>query len=211
MPNSGIVHLIDDDDAMRDSLRFLLTSAGVEVRDYPSATAFLSSLRGGGIDGCVVTDVRMPDMTGLELLRRLHADHPGVPVIVMTGHGDVALAVEAMKSGAVDFLEKPFDDDALLARVTQAFGRRNEDNHRLAEREESARRIGQLSPRERDVLAGLVAGKPNKVIAGDLGISPRTVEVYRANLMAKLQAQSLSALVRIALLAGFPESGPDSR
>jgi two-component system response regulator FixJ len=193
---------------MRDSLRFLLTSAGVEVRDYASATAFLSAL-GDGIDGCVVTDVRMPDMSGLELLKRLHAAHPAVPVIVITGHGDVALAVEAMKSGAVDFLEKPFDDKALLARVTEAFGRRAEEGHRLAEREESVHRIDQLAPRERDVLAGLVAGKQNKVIANDLGISPRTVEVYRANLMAKLQVQSLSALVRIALLAGFPEDGPD--
>jgi two-component system response regulator FixJ len=205
MPLNGIVHLIDDDEAMRDSLRFLLASAGVEVREYPSATAFLSSLGGGAVEGCVVTDVRMPDMTGLELLKKLHGDHPAVPVIVMTGHGDVALAVEAMKSGAIDFLEKPFDDDALLATVAQACGRRSEEDHRLAEREESIGRIGALSPRERDVLAGLVGGKQNKVIAGDLGISPRTVEVYRANLMAKLQARSLSGLVRIALLAGFPE------
>jgi len=206
MPSSRVVHLVDDDDAMRDSLRFLLNSAGIDVRDYPSAAAFLEAA-GDALRGCVVTDLRMPGMTGLELLKKLQEEHPAIPVIVITGHGDIALAVEAMKNGAVDFLEKPFDDDAMLSAVADACGRTEEAEQREARREESVRRIEQLSPRERDVLAGLVAGKQNKVIAHDLGISPRTVEVYRANLMTKMQAASLSALVRSALLAGFPEAG----
>jgi two-component system response regulator FixJ len=152
--------------------------------------------------GCVVTDIRMPQIDGLELQRRLHAQGSKLPVIVMTGHGDVALAVEAMKAGAVDFIEKPFDDEVLLAAIRTALSRQAEDSERAARKAMIQDRLKALSEREREVLEGLVAGKANKVIAYDLGISPRTVEVYRANLMTKMQADSLSALVRMALVEG---------
>jgi two-component system response regulator FixJ len=152
--------------------------------------------------GCVITDVRMPEISGIDLLRRLRDIQIGLPVIVITGHGDVSLAVEAMKIGAVDFLEKPFDDDALLAAVRSALNRQDSDSKRQAERAAIARRLDALSNRERDVLNGLVAGRANKQIAFDLGISPRTIEIYRANLMTKMQAASLSDLVRMALIAG---------
>ncbi len=161
--------------------------------------------------GCVITDVRMPDVSGLELLRRLRQLEVGLPVIVITGHGDVPLAVEAMKLGAVEFLEKPFDDDVLLAAVRSALNRFERDARREAEQAEIHQRLDGLSVRERQVLGGLVAGQPNKVIAFDLGISPRTVEIYRANVMTKMRASSLSDLVRMALMAGFlaDSSGPD--
>ncbi|MFW6076897.1 MAG: response regulator FixJ [Hyphomicrobiales bacterium] len=201
MPAEDIVHVIDDDEAVRQSLEFLLKSADMNVRTYDSAGAFLDVLNEGAA-GCVVTDVRMPQMSGLELLQRVHETHPDLPVIIITGHGDVPLAVEAMKQGAVDFFEKPFDDEALLGAVRAAFGRKDNDDGRDAERRELARRIEALSGRERQVLEGLVAGHPNKIIAFDLGISPRTVEIYRANLMTKMQAASLSDLVRMALIAG---------
>jgi two-component system response regulator FixJ len=210
MNPSGTVHVIDDDAAMRDSLSFLLRASGLAVRDHASAKAFLAALPGLEV-GCVVTDIRMPDVTGIDLLKALGTNRPGVPVIVITGHGDVALAVDAMKLGAVDFLEKPFGDEALLAAVEHALSRRHIDERRDTERAQINARIDLLSPRERDVLAGLVAGKQNKTIAYDLDISPRTVEVYRANLMTKMQAASLSQLVRMALLAGFAmsaEAGP---
>ena len=199
----GTVHVIDDDDATRDSLRFLLASAGIAVQDHPSASAFLEK-SGGPEIGCVVTDIRMPDVSGMDLLKQLSATRPDVPVILITGHGDIALAVEAMKLGAADFLEKPFDDDALLATVRRAIDRRSEYDVGSAERSEVSERIERLSPREKDVLIGLVSGKQNKTIANDLKISPRTVEVYRANLMMKMQAPNLSLLVRMALVAGVP-------
>ncbi|MHA1559424.1 MAG: response regulator FixJ [Alphaproteobacteria bacterium] len=199
----GTVHVIDDDDATRDSLRFLLASAGIAVQDHPSASAFLEKSEGREI-GCVVTDIRMPDVSGMDLLKQLRASSPDVPVILITGHGDIALAVEAMKLGAADFLEKPFDDDALLATVRRAIDRRSENDVSSAERSEVSARIARLSPREKDVLIGLVSGKQNKAIANDLKISPRTVEVYRANLMMKMQAPNLSLLVRMALVAGIP-------
>jgi len=202
MPAEDIVHVIDDDEAVRQSLEFLLRSADIGVRSYESATAFLEVL-GEETAGCLVTDVRMPQISGLELLQRVRKTHPDLPVIVITGHGDVPLAVEAMKAGAMDFLEKPFDDEALLAAVRAAFGSKGSDDGRDAERRELARRIEALSGRERQVLEGLVAGHPNKIIAFDLGISPRTVEIYRANLMTKMQAASLSDLVRMALIAGL--------
>ena len=151
---------------------------------------------------CIVTDVRMPAMSGIDLLRRLKSDGIPVPVIVMTGHGDVPLAVEAMKLGAVDFIEKPFDDDVLLASVRAALGQRERRSLQDAERKQIDARMALLSARERQVLDGLVAGKANKVIAYDLGISPRTIEIYRANVMTKMQANSLSELVRMALLTG---------
>jgi two-component system, LuxR family, response regulator FixJ len=202
MPDESTVHVIDDDQAVRESLAFLLNAAGLEVRAHDSAEAFLDVLE-GITSGCVVTDVRMPQMSGLDLLQRVQQTRPDLPVIVITGHGDVALAVEAMKAGAVDFLEKPFDDDALVSAVEAALRRQASGEGRDAERRELAQRIEALSGRERQVLEGLVAGRPNKIIAFDLGISPRTVEIYRANLMTKMRAASLSDLVRMALIAGL--------
>jgi two-component system response regulator FixJ len=209
MDPNETVHVIDDDAAMRDSLCFLLRASGLAVRDHASAKTFLAALPELNV-GCIVTDIRMPEMTGIDLLRSLGTSRPSVPVIVITGHGDIGLAVEAMKLGAVDFLEKPFSDDALLAAVEHALSRRQIDERRDTERAQIIARIELLSPRERDVLAGLVAGKQNKTIAYELDISPRTVEVYRANLMTKMQAASLSQLVRMALLAGFAASGVGS-
>ena len=194
-----VVHVIDDDEGLRESLAFLLCSAELEVRSFDSAKVFLEKLP-DAVPGCVVTDVRMPDMSGIELLRRLKELKIGVPVIVITGHGDIALAVEAMKMGAADFFEKPFDDDLLLASVRAALRQQADQTKRGAERAEIEHRIATLSPREKDVLAGLIEGRANKQIAFDLGISPRTVEIYRANLMNKMKADSLSDLVRMALL-----------
>jgi two-component system, LuxR family, response regulator FixJ len=199
-PAQPVVHIIDDDEGLRESLAFLLRSAALEVRSFESAKAFLDALP-RAVPGCVITDVRMPDMSGIELLRRLKELKLGVPVIVITGHGDIALAVEAMKMGAADFFEKPFDDDLLVASVRAALRQREDQTKRGAERAEIEHRISTLSPREKDVLAGLIEGRANKQIAFDLGISPRTVEIYRANLMNKMQADSLSGLVRMALLA----------
>jgi len=192
--------IIDDDEDVRDSIAFLLQTAGIDTRIYESAAAFLAAA-GAEECACIVTDVRMPDISGIELLRRLNEAGRRTPVIVMTGHGDVALAVEAMKLGAHDFIEKPFDDEVFVAAVRAAIERRSTSNEVDAERAVVAARIATLSARERQVLDGLVSGNPNKVIAYDLGISPRTVEVYRANLMSKMQAASLSDLVRMALLA----------
>ena len=203
MPSEkAIVHVIDDDEAIRQSLAFLLQAAKLEVKTYLTAMAFLDALPDAA-SGCVITDVRMPGMSGVELLRRLKELKISVPVIVITGHGDVALAVEAMKAGAVDFLEKPFDDDVLLASVQSALKRQDGETKRHSERLEIEGRLAGLSNRERDVLGGLVAGRANKQIAFDLGISPRTVEIYRANLMNKMKAGSLSDLVRMALILGI--------
>ena len=195
-----VVHIIDDDEGLRESLAFLLRSAAFEVKSFESAKAFLDVLPHAA-PGCIITDVRMPDISGIELLRRLKELKIGVPVIVITGHGDVALAVEAMKIGAADFFEKPFDDDLLVASVRAALRQREGQTKRGAERAEIEHRISTLSRREKDVLTGLIEGRANKQIAFDLGISPRTVEIYRANLMNKMQADSLSDLVRMALLA----------
>jgi two-component system, LuxR family, response regulator FixJ len=203
MPSDqAIVHVIDDDEAVRQSLAFLLAAAGIEVQTYESATAFLD-VATTVKTGCVITDVRMPEVSGIDLLRRLEEFKLGVPVIVITGHGDVPLAVEAMKIGAVDFIEKPFDDEVLLTSVRSALNRLDRDHKRQAERREVEARLATLSSRERDVLEGLVAGQANKQIAYELGISPRTIEIYRANLMTKMQAASLSDLVRMALTAGI--------
>jgi two-component system, LuxR family, response regulator FixJ len=195
-----VVHIIDDDEGLRESLAFLLRTAALEVRSFDSAKAFLDALPDAAL-GCVITDVRMPDMSGIELLGRLKDLKIAVPVIVITGHGDIALAVEAMKIGAADFFEKPFDDDLLLASVRAALRQQEGQTKRGAERAEIEHSILTLSPREKDVLAGLIQGRANKQIAFDLGISPRTVEIYRANLMNKMQADSLSELVRMALIA----------
>ncbi len=201
MPSEGaVVHIIDDDDALRESLAFLLGTAQIAVRSHSSAAAFLGQLPAANL-GCVITDVRMPGLSGIDLLKRLKERKIGVPVIVITGHGDVPLAVEAMKFGAVDFLEKPFDDEVLLASVQSALRRREGQSKRVTERTVIEQRLAALSNRERDVLGGLVAGRANKQIAFDLGISPRTIEIYRANLMEKMRAASLSDLVRMALIA----------
>jgi two-component system, LuxR family, response regulator FixJ len=197
----GKVYVIDDDEAMRDSLQFLLGSADFDVTLFESAQAFLDKL--GSLDfGCVVSDVRMPGIDGIELLGRLKSLQCRFPVIIMTGHGDVPLAVEAMKLGAVDFLEKPFDDDLLIAMIDTGLKRAEPEVRQEAVTREIAERVATLSPRERQVMDGLVAGLSNKAIAREYDISPRTIEVYRANVMTKMQAGSLSELVRLALRAG---------
>jgi two-component system response regulator FixJ len=199
MPSDVAVHVVDDDVAVRKSLAFLLASEGLPVRLYESASAFLEEIAGAE-SGCIVTDVRMPGIDGIELIRRLKERGITLPVIVITGHADVPMAVEAMKEGAVDFLEKPFGDDVFLTTVRDALSRHEKSSHQGAQAAEIQGRFEALSDRERQVLDGLVAGKANKVIAFDLGISPRTVEIYRANVMTKMQARSLSELVRLALL-----------
>ena len=192
-------HVIDDDDAVRDSLTFFLSTADIPVESYSGGAAFLDVAREAR--GCVVTDLRMPGMDGLELVRRLKAMGVGLPVILMTGHGDIPLAVEAMKAGVADFIEKPFDDERMLAAIRSALAQGDEGEARKLQRAELQARLDSLSGREREVLDGLVAGKANKVIALDLDISPRTVEIYRANLMTKMRANSLSELVRMAMRA----------
>jgi two-component system response regulator FixJ len=193
------VFVVDDDEAMRDSLDFLLSSAGCAVRTFEAAERLLEALADGNC-GCVVSDVRMPGVDGLELLRRLKAARPSLPVVIITGHGDVPLAVEAMKLGAADFVEKPFDDERLIGVVQAALAGAPRE---ADPSNEIGGRVASLSPRERQVLDGLVAGLSNKAIARAHDISPRTVEVYRANLMAKMQAASLSDLVRMAMRAGL--------
>jgi two-component system response regulator FixJ len=195
----GIVYVIDDDESARHSLEFLLDVAGVRVRSFASADAFLKAappLAGA----CVVTDVRMPGMNGIDLAEELKRRGGQVPVIVITGHADVPLAIQAMKAGVADFIEKPFDDEVMLAAIRNALARHAGDEGAAAERQVVLDRIATLSPREREVMDGLVAGKANKAIAFDLDISARTVEVYRANLMMKMQAKTLSELVRMVTI-----------
>jgi two-component system response regulator FixJ len=210
MPASAVVHVIDDDGAARDSLSFLLRSGRLEVSSHESAVAFLAAIKTAPTDGCIITDVRMPEMTGIEMLRRLRETKIDIPVIVITGHGDIPLAVEAMKYGAADFFEKPYDDEALLAAVRSALDRQGAVAQQAADRAALGKRLAALSNRERQVLEGLVAGKPNKIMAFDYDISPRTVEIYRANVMTKMQAASLSELVRMAIIAGVIDGGSGS-
>ena len=200
MSHRGKVYVIDDDEAMRDSLDFLLGSANFHVTLFESASDFLNALPSLEF-GCVVSDVRMPDIDGIELLKRLKTGTM-FPVVIMTGHGDVPLAVEAMKLGAVDFLEKPFEDDRLIGMIEAALKKAEPGVKSEAVTLEIASRIATLSPRERQVMDGLIAGLSNKLIAREYDISPRTIEVYRANVMTKMQAASLSELVRLAMRGG---------
>jgi two-component system response regulator FixJ len=202
MVSNAVVHVIDDDESVRHALAFLLATSGIPVRVHESGDAFLQTVAGLQA-GCILTDIRMPGIDGLALQRRLTELGINLPVIVMTGHGDVPMAVEAMKAGAVDFIEKPFNDDVLLAAIQTALDRSGEQSQRESEVAQITAKLNGLSVRERQVLDGLVAGQPNKTIAFDLDISPRTVEIHRANVMTKMGANSLSELVRMALLTGL--------
>ncbi len=202
MSEAQLVHIIDDEDSVRKSASFLLRTSGFETLTYPSGVAFLREVKHAA-PGCVLLDIRMPEMDGLEVQRELNARGVTLPVIVLTGHGDIGIAVQAMKAGAVDFLEKPFEKEHLLEAIGAAFGRLDHDQDSGVAQREAQLRVDALSPREQDVLRGLVRGHPNKTIAYDLGISPRTVEVHRANLMGKLKARSLSEALRIAFAAGL--------
>jgi two-component system response regulator FixJ len=204
MTTKGHVYVIDDDAAMRDSLNFLLDSAGFGVTLFDDAQAFLDALPGLAF-GCIVSDVRMPGLDGIELLKRMKAQQSPFPILIMTGHGDVPLAVEAMKLGAVDFLEKPFDDERLTSMIESTIRQAEPAAKNEAVSQDIAARVASLSPRERQVMEGLIAGLSNKLIAREYDISPRTIEVYRANVMTKMQAGSLSELVRLAMRAGMLE------
>jgi two-component system, LuxR family, response regulator FixJ len=201
MPRERCVYIVDDDEAVRDSLSALLASKGYAVTSFESAREFLA-IAPSLPAGCLIVDIRMPEMDGLTLQQQLIEGSLGFPLVVITGHGDVPLAVQAMKAGAVDFIEKPFAAEAILMSLEAAFARLA----RPAEQDPAARaaadRLNLLSPREREVLGGLLAGLPNKSIAYDLGISPRTVEIHRARVMDKMGARSLSELIRLALAAG---------
>lgn len=200
-PDDGAkVFIVDDDDGVRDSLAVLLESAGYAVETFASAASFLDAAASRH-PGCLIVDIRMPGMDGLTLQRELNALGSPLALIVMTGHGDVPLAVQAMKAGAVDFIEKPFDVDALLTSLRDALARAARARRPAVAGPDVAARLAQLTPRERDVLNGLVAGDPNKVIAFNLKISPRTVEIHRARVMEKTGASSLSQLVRMVLEA----------
>lgn len=199
MSSEQLVHVIDDDEGGRESLAFLLDCSGIATRTYESAVQFLavaSSISGG----CIITDVRMPELSGLDLLGRLRAMGIAIPVIVITGHADVPMAIQALHGGVSDFIEKPFSDEAILMAVRTALARQRDRAEIAIERDEIARRLATLSGREREVMEGLVDGKANKVIAYDLDISARTVEVYRANVMTKLQVRTLSELVRMVMI-----------
>jgi two-component system response regulator FixJ len=198
-----IVHLVDDDDAIRRSASFMLKTSGYQVKSFASGVELLKERE---IEpGCILLDVRMPGMDGLEVQRALQDRGLTHPVIVMTGHGDVNVAVQAMKSGAVDFIEKPFEKAQLLSAIEEGFSRIAQAGRSTKRADEARVRLQSLTPRERDVLEGLVRGHPNKTIAYDLDISPRTVEIHRANLMSKLEVASLSEALRIAFAAGLDE------
>ena len=201
MPHNARVFVIDDDAAMRDSLEFLLGTAGFAVTPFDSAVQFLDALPHLGF-GCLVTDIRMPEVDGIELLKRLKTASIKLPVVVMTGHGEVPLAVEAMKLGAIDFLEKPFEDERLIGMLKMALEQSIKNTKVAGDMVELAARFTSLSPRERQIMEGLVAGLSNKMIAREHDISPRTVEVYRANVMTKMQAANISELVKLAIRSG---------
>jgi two-component system response regulator FixJ len=201
MTFDATIHIIDDDSAMRESLSLMFAIEGYTVRTHETARTFLDAV-GQDESGCVVTDVRMPDISGIDLLTtmKMKERRVSMPIIVITGHADIQLAVQAMKQGAFDFLEKPFDGDALLASVRKALIRSNDEHARHAEARIIQDRLAKLTPRENEVLAGLLKGQQNKIIAGELGINVRTVESHRASVMAKMRAGSLSELVRMALV-----------
>jgi len=197
-----IVHIVDDDEAIRQSIGFLLRKDGYAVETYPSGTQFLKAAT-RETRGCVLLDVRMPDLDGLEVQAQLAQSGIALPVIMLTGHGDVTLAVRAIKAGAIEFLEKPFERTALLAAIETALAHAARTNREQLAAVDARIRLAALTPRERDVLDGMVLGRPNKLIAFDLDIATRTVEVHRANLMDKLAARSLSDVLRIAFAAGL--------
>jgi len=204
MSDRRVIHIVDDEEAIRRSASFMLKTSGYGVTTYASGQAFLQAAREAQI-GCVLLDVRMPGMDGLQVQEAMAERGIGMPVVVLTGHGDVSIAVRAMKAGAVDFIEKPFEKAVLLTAIAAAFARLDDVDGRAAQAQTAAMAIAALTGREQEVLRGLARGFPNKTIAFDLGISPRTVEVHRANLMAKLQVKSLSDALRIAFAAGFRE------
>jgi two-component system response regulator FixJ len=201
MAQKALVYVIDDDEAMRDSLQFLLGSSGFDVTLFETAQNFLDALPELAF-GCVVCDVHMPGIDGIELLKRMKASRSSFPILIMTGHGDVPMAVEAMKLGALDFLEKPFEDDRLTTMIESAILQAEPAAKSEAVTQDVVARIATLSPRERQVMDGLMAGLSNKLIAREYDISPRTIEVYRANVMTKMGANSLSELVRLTMRAG---------
>lgn len=201
-----VVHIVDDEEAVRNSLAFLLGTSGFATRIHESASAFLQ-VAPGIRNGCLITDLRMPDIDGVELLRRLRANNAMLPAIVISGHGDVQMAVEAMKNGALDFIEKPFSDEVMIAAIERAVAQADSQSQTDAATQAILQRLESLSEREAQVLKGVVDGLPNKVIAYELGLSPRTVEVYRAGLMGKMNAGSLSELVRMVLSVNWQPAG----
>ena len=206
--NDRLVHLVDDDEGIRRSAGFMLKTSGFQVKTYSSGLELLKEVKELA-PGCVLLDVRMPDMDGLQVQAALKERGIGLPVIVMTGHGDVGVAVQAMKAGAVDFIEKPFEKAVLISAIEEGFARIKQAGRSFTRAQEAQTRLQALTPRERDVLEGLVRGHPNKTIAYDLDISPRTVEIHRANLMSKLDVASLSEALRIAFAAGLDEQQAD--
>jgi two-component system, LuxR family, response regulator FixJ len=196
------VYIVDDDEAIRRSLTFMLRTSGHRVEQFTCGEAFLKAAAKLA-PGCVLLDIRMPGLDGLEVQQAMAQAGVTLPVVIMTGHGDVNLAVRAMKAGAIDFIEKPFEKATLMSALAQGFAKLGEEDVRKLRAQEAATRLEVLTPRERDVLQGLVQGSPNKTIAYDLGISPRTVEIHRANLMTKLHVKSLSEALRIAFAAGL--------
>jgi two-component system response regulator FixJ len=207
MPPEPTVFVVDDDSAMRDSLRWLLESVGLKVRTYPTAADFLREYD-PALAGCLILDIRMPGMSGLDLQAELARRGAGLPTIVVTGHAEVAMAVRAVKAGALDFIEKPFSDQLLLDRVRQALEIDRQDREVRRRREDACRRLETLSAREREVLELVAAGKANKEIAVALKLSPKTVEVHRAHVMSKMATDSLAELVRVAILAGAIRENP---
>jgi len=204
MPEGKLVHIVDDEDSIRRSLDFLLRSAGYRTERWEDGEAFLRGANNAEA-ACVLLDVRMPGMDGLQVQAEMASRGYNLPVIVLTGHGDIATAVRAMRGGAVDFLEKPFNRERLLDALAVGFAR-IEDREAARKRQEWATtEVAKLTEREKEVLEGLACGYPNKTIAYDLGISSRTVEVYRANVMAKMHARSLSELVRMVTIARLPD------
>ena len=206
MSDGPTIFIVDDDEAVRDSLQILLETEGYRTAVFGSGLEFLDAYRAGQA-GCLLADVRMPDMSGLDLQEILAERQLQLPVIIITGHGDVSMAVRAMKAGAVDFIEKPFADTTILDSVQRALSRADQPRADQALATEAEARLQALTPREREVLERLVLGRPNKIIAFELNISPRTVEIHRARVMEKMQADSLSHLVRLALAAKVQPSG----